>query len=110
VKVFPQLDGRVEYFEVGTPLTNKYYIGSSTGEIYGLDHGRERFAPNAHIELRAETDIDGLFLTGQDICTCGFAGACFGGVFCASAVLGRNLSFDILAIQRKVKSEMKKAL
>lgn len=118
----------MEYFEVGTPLSNKYYLGTSVGEIYGLHHGRKRFQEDVHIGLRAETDVEGLFLTGQvsqdepwinilssnifidfqDICLCGFAGAASGGLLCASSVLDRQLSLDLLALQRQVRREAAK--
>lgn len=34
--LFPQLKGKVEYFDVGTPVTNKHYLGASGGEMYGM--------------------------------------------------------------------------
>ena len=41
--------------------------------------------------LKPRTRVPGLYLTGQDVATCGVAGALMGGVVCASNVLGRNL-------------------
>jgi hypothetical protein len=35
------------------------------------------------IDRRSKTDIPGLYLTGQDVLTCGFAGALFSGVLTA---------------------------
>ena len=46
-------------------MTNKYYIGSAHGEIYGLDHDVARFSPDVVMSLRPETDVAGLYLTGQ---------------------------------------------
>ena len=34
-------------------------------------------------KLRPETDVPGLYLTGQDILTCGFTGGLFAGVIAA---------------------------
>ena len=48
----------------------------------------ERFAARW---LRPRTSIRGLWLTGQDIATCGVAGAMAAGYLTASAMLGRNL-------------------
>jgi all-trans-retinol 13,14-reductase len=33
VALFPQLKDKVEYFDVGTPITNKYYIAADGGEM-----------------------------------------------------------------------------
>jgi all-trans-retinol 13,14-reductase len=42
VALFPQIKDCVEYIEVGTPITNKYYLRANKGEMYGLDHNKER--------------------------------------------------------------------
>ena len=104
-KFFPQVHDRVDFFDVGSPLTNKYYIASPRGEIYGIDHHVDRFSPQAAVKLRPETSIRGLYLTGQDILSCGFAGAMFSGVITASAVLKRNLFADMGRLQKALKKE-----
>ena len=80
VDMFPQLKDKDNYFEIGTPLTNKDFLSSSKGEIYGCNHNKERFSPITTAMLRAETPVPGLYLTGQDISTCGFSGAMQGGL------------------------------
>ncbi len=106
-ELFPQLEGRDEYFDVGTPLSNQYYLGTPRGEVYGIDHDIARFTPEVIADLRPETDIPGLYLTGQDMLSCGFSGAMYGGLLCASAVLKRNLLSDLFALQDKIKQEAK---
>lgn len=69
--------------------------------MYGADHDLARFTPEATVNLRPETPIKGLYLSGQDIFTCGFAGATFGGLFCASAVLNRNIYGDLMALKAR---------
>jgi len=101
VALFPQLRDCVEYFDVGTPVTNKYYIRAHKGEMYGLDHNKERFTAEATNELRPETDIPNLYLCGQDIFNCGIAGAAFGGLLCASKVLNRNVYADLVDLKKK---------
>ncbi|XP_065662016.1 all-trans-retinol 13,14-reductase isoform X3 [Hydra vulgaris] len=101
---YPQLRNRRIYFEVGTPVTNKYYLGSNKGEIYGLDHSLDRFSLETIAKLRPCTKIPGLFLTGQDIATAGFAGALHSGLLTASAILSRNLQKDLIEIQREIES------
>ena len=107
-KLFPQIKDKREYFEVGSPVTNNYYIGSPRGEIYGADHNRGRFTPEAAATLRPKTPIPGLILTGQDVFTCGFSGAMFGGLMAASEALHRNLLVDIVRFTGKMKREAKK--
>ena len=51
--------------DIGSPVTNNYYIGSTKGEIYGADHTTERFgSPELAMNLRPKTEIPGLYLTG----------------------------------------------
>lgn len=76
--MFPQLEGRMEYFEVGSPLSNTYYLGTEKGEVYGVDHDTTRFSLEAIAQLRPDIGVPGLYLTGQDILTCGISGAMYG--------------------------------
>jgi all-trans-retinol 13,14-reductase len=84
----PQLRGKVAFFEISTPLTTAHFAGYGRGELYGIDHTPQRFRAGF---LQPATPIPGLYLTGQDIVSCGVAGAMFGGVLTATTVLGGNL-------------------
>jgi len=54
--------------DIGSPLSNSFYLGSPKGEIYGLDHTVKRFgSPEILMHLRPETEITGLVLTGKYI-------------------------------------------
>ena len=108
-KLFPQIRDRVEFFDVGSPLSNKYYIAAPRGEIYGIDHHIDRFSPKAVLKLRPDTSVRGLYLTGQDILSAGFAGAMFSGVITASAVLKRNLFADMSRLHSELKKKNKAA-
>jgi all-trans-retinol 13,14-reductase len=100
---FPQLADQVEHFEVGSPVTNNYYIASTRGETYGLDHSVRRFGdPDVLMKLRPETEIPGLMLTGQDVLSCGFTAAMFGGMLCASSILHRNLYTDLVKLRKQL--------
>jgi len=101
-QLFPQIRDHIEFKDIGSPVTNKTYLAQPHGEIYGLDHTLERFAPLMAAKLRPKTDIPGLFLTGQDVFSCGFTGALFGGLLCAGAVLERNVMTDLISIHNKV--------
>lgn len=84
-KHFPQLRGKVDYYELATPLSTDYFCWYEKGEIYGLDHDPDRFRQEW---LKPRTKIEGLWLTGQDVLTCGVVGAAMGGLMTAIAVSG----------------------
>jgi len=101
--IYPQLADKVEYFEVGSPVTNKFYIGSSRGEIYGLDHTAKRFGtPQVMMHLRPDSGIPNLLLAGQDVVSCGFTGAMFGGLLCAATALNRDLYDDLIQLRKTI--------
>jgi all-trans-retinol 13,14-reductase len=89
----PSLRGAVDHAELSTPLSTKHFAGHPHGEIYGLSHAPARFAAR---QLRPETPIPGLYLTGADICTAGVGGALMGGVLTASVLTRRNLLGAVL--------------
>ncbi|MFC6633465.1 phytoene desaturase family protein [Microbulbifer taiwanensis] len=105
-KHFPQLRGQIDYCELSTPLSTDYFCSYPRGEIYGLDHDPNRFEQPW---LRPQSRIKGLYLTGQDIMSCGVAGAMIGGVVTAQSILGwrRGVSLlkRILAAPLKVSDE-----
>ena len=82
---FPHLRGRIDYYELATPLSTQYFCWYDQGEIYGLDHDPSRFEQQW---LKPKTAIDGLWLTGQDVLTCGVVGAAMGGLMTTMAVGG----------------------
>jgi len=98
---YPKTRGKVKFLSTASPLTNEFYLGRT--ESYGLAHNCERFTS---LELRPQTDIPNLFLTGQDIFCAGFAGALFGGLIATQAVLGYNF-FDIFIKDRNLIQDFK---
>jgi len=80
---FPQCEGRVDFCELGTPLTSEHYLGSAQGASYGLASTPERFEAKW---LQPRTPVPGLFLTGQDIVSMGVMGALCGGFLTALTV------------------------
>lgn len=81
----PQLRGKVDYVETSTPLSTAWFCRYGQGELYGLDHNPERFEQDW---LRPKTGIPGLYLTGQDVVTCGVVGAMIGGLVTTLAIRG----------------------
>jgi len=89
----PQLRGRVDYWEVSTPLSMQWFCGYGRGELYGLDHDPARLRQSW---LRPRTRIPGLWLTGQDVMSCGVTGAMMGGLAAAVAVAGMRKMGPVL--------------
>ncbi|NQW37052.1 MAG: NAD(P)/FAD-dependent oxidoreductase [Flavobacteriales bacterium] len=87
-KQIPQVEGKVKYYELSTPLTTQHFVNYEKGEIYGLDHSPSRFRQDF---LKPKTPIKNFYLTGQDIVTAGVGGALFAGVLTAMAITGKNV-------------------
>lgn len=98
-KQFPQLEGKIDYYELSTPLSTKHFVHYEKGEIYGLDHTPERFRMK---ELRPKTPIKNYYLTGQDIVTVGIGGALMSGLLTAA-----HVTTNFFMIDRIVDSVMK---
>ena len=81
----PQLRGKIDYCELSTPLSTDFFCFYQRGEMYGLNHDPQRFEQDW---LRPKTRIGGLYLTGQDILSCGVSSAMFAGLLTATSVLG----------------------
>lgn len=91
-KMEPQVRGKIDTYELSSPLSTKKFCNYAKGEIYGLNHHPERFDADY---LKPKTPIKNLYLTGQDIVTVGIAGALMSGVLTTSAILGKNVMKDI---------------
>ncbi|RPA67977.1 NAD(P)/FAD-dependent oxidoreductase [Cyclobacteriaceae bacterium YHN15] len=89
----PHLRGQIDYYELSTPLSTKNFTGYQSGEIYGLEHSPARFR-NEH--LTPHTPFKNLYLTGQDIVSCGIGGALMSGLITSSAILRKNLIKTIM--------------
>jgi all-trans-retinol 13,14-reductase len=90
----PQTRAAIAHHELSTPLSTKHFTAYQFGEIYGLDHDPGRFDAKF---LRPRSPIENLFLTGQDVVTCGIGAALFSGYLTVSAITGRNVVMEALA-------------
>ncbi|XP_066498154.1 all-trans-retinol 13,14-reductase [Hoplias malabaricus] len=108
-QIFPKTKDRIEYIDAGTPVSNQHYIAAPKGEIYGIDHGTARFSAEFCISMRPQTPVKNLYLTGQDLFCCGFAGAFAGALVCGSVILNRNLFMDASALTKKLRKASKKS-
>ncbi len=91
-KQMPQVQGKVSYYELSTPLTTKHFVNYEKGEIYGLDHSPSRFRQPF---LKPRTPIKNFYLTGQDIVTAGVGGALFSGLLTAISMTRKNILKDL---------------
>lgn len=89
----PQLKGKVDYYEVSTPLSTDHFCAYKQGELYGLDHDPSRLKQTW---LGPHTRFKGLWLTGQDVLTCGVTGAMMAGLMTTTAIVGTRKSMPLL--------------
>lgn len=92
-KHMPQVKGKVDCYELSTPLTTQHFINYDKGEIYGLDHTPKRFRQRF---LKPRTPIKNLYLTGQDIMTAGVGSALFSGVLTSISLTRKNVLKKIM--------------
>ena len=82
----PNFKPLIEYYELGTPLTNEHYTGHHRGCSYGLPGIPERFQKQW---LRPKTLIKNLYLTGADTATHGVVPCMMSGILSATLAMGR---------------------
>ncbi|KAM6202364.1 all-trans-retinol 13,14-reductase [Rhynchocyon petersi] len=108
LKQFPQLEGQIDSVDGGSPLTNQFYLAAPRGACYGADHDLGRLHPHVIASVRPQSPIPNLYLTGQDIFTCGLMGALQGALLCGSAILKRNLYSDLEKLGSRIQAQKKK--
>jgi len=97
-KQLPHLRGKIDYSEVSTPLSTSHFCRYKQGEAYGLAHTKARFKQDW---LTPKTRVQGLYLTGQDLISCGVVGALMAGMVTAMSVVGLRGGGTLL---KKIKS------
>ncbi|EZH73597.1 phytoene dehydrogenase [Aquimarina atlantica] len=83
-KVAPGISDRVVQKELGTPITNQYYINSTNGCVYGTEKSLRHIGPLAY---KPKSEIENLYLCGASIASHGVAGASYSGVQTAAIIL-----------------------
>lgn len=97
-KQLPHLQGKIDYSEVSTPLSTSHFCRYKQGEAYGLAHTKARFEQGW---LTPKTRVKGLYLTGQDLISCGVVGALMAGMVTALSVVGLRGAGTLM---KKIKS------
>lgn len=83
-KNIPGISGKIVHQELGTPITNQFYINSTNGSVYGTEKNLMQIGPFA---FKPKSAIDNLYLCGASIHSHGVAGAGYSGVNTAALIL-----------------------
>ncbi|HMJ45882.1 MAG TPA: hypothetical protein VK498_01035, partial [Ferruginibacter sp.] len=83
-KLVPGIRGHIVQLELGTPVTNEFYINSTRGNVYGTEKG---FFQTGPFSYNAQTEIKDLYLCGASIMAHGVAGSGYSGVKTAARIL-----------------------
>ena len=90
-KVVPGIRTKIVQMELGTPMTNEYYINSTQGSVYGTEKNFRQIGPFAY---NTKSEIENLYLCGASTLSHGVAGASYSGIQTASKIL--NCKMDDL--------------
>ncbi|XP_010768974.1 putative all-trans-retinol 13,14-reductase [Notothenia coriiceps] len=101
--LFPKIRDKLVFQDVATPLSNNHYLGAQRGAMYSAEHNLDRFQAETVARNRCNTPVKNLYISGQDVFSCGIAGALHGGLLCASAVLDHIVYIDLLFLKKKLK-------
>ncbi|MFQ5422295.1 MAG: phytoene desaturase family protein, partial [Anaerolineae bacterium] len=83
-KRVPGLKASVVFSDLGTPLSNQYYINATGGNLYGTDKSVWQVGPFA---FSMQTEFDGLWMCGASTLSHGVAGATASGLAVARRIL-----------------------
>jgi len=83
-KVIPGISAKIVQKELGTPITNEYYINSTNGCVYGTEKSFWQIGPFSY---KAKSEIENLYLCGASVLSHGVAGAGYSGVETAAKIL-----------------------
>jgi phytoene dehydrogenase-like protein len=86
-KVIPNVRNHIVHQELGTPITNEYYINATRGSVYGTEKSLGQIGPFA---FKPKSEIKNLFLCGASISSHGIAGASYSGVQTAGIILNKR--------------------
>ncbi len=90
--VIPNLRDHLKLCELGSPLTNAFYVAAHRGNLYGHAKVLSQIGPAAP---RIRTEISGLYHCGQSTSAHGVLGALATGLFAAAKISGKPVE-DLL--------------
>ena len=83
-KIIPGAKKNIIQAELGTPMTNEFYINSTKGNVYGTEKTLNQVGPFSY---KNKTDIENLYLCGASTLSHGVAGATHSGLATAAIIL-----------------------
>ena len=84
-KVVPNIKANIVHQELGTPLTNEYYVNTTKGNVYGTEKSLKHLGPFAY---KMKSEIEAMYMCGASTLSHGVAGASYSGVQTAASILG----------------------
>jgi phytoene dehydrogenase-like protein len=84
-KRVPGLSKHIVFWDLGTPLTNVYYLNATRGNLYGISKTPRQIGPWA---FPVKSEIEGLYMVGASTTSHGVAGVTQSGLNCAKRILG----------------------
>lgn len=87
-EIVPGLRDHAVFHALGTPVTNRFYVNSTDGNLYGTEKSLRNVGPFA---WKTRTPIPGLHMVGASTTGHGVAGATMSGLFAAKDILGCRL-------------------
>jgi all-trans-retinol 13,14-reductase len=88
-KVVPGIRQHVVQMELGTPITNEFYINSTKGNVYGTE---KNFWQTGPFSFKNKSDIENLYLCGASTLSHGVGGASSSGVQTAATILNCHVN------------------
>ena len=94
-KVVPGITEKIVHKDLGTPMTNEFYLNTTRGNVYGTEKSLKHIGPFAY---KSKSEIENMYMCGASIVSHGVAGAGYSGVQTAGAILGRRQD-DLLSLE-----------
>lgn len=88
-ELIPGAKDCIEIAELGTPLTNQYYINSTDGNVYGTEKTLRNVGP---LSFKNKSEIKNLYLAGASTLSHGVSGATSSGINAAANILNVHAS------------------
>lgn len=83
-EIIPGIGKNIVMKELGTPLSNEFYVNSTKGNIYGTEKSTRQVGLGAY---QPTTEIKNLYLCGASVTAHGISGASYSGVDTAAKIL-----------------------